>query len=157
MFVQGGILNGALGDEGYGDAEGNYFDVIAYRGGIVGSRDGWIRDEKARGGVITQVPGGFFHGIMAARFGSASPYAYELPPVWLLVIDGIDTGTDEFLSFMNYQGVAEEAENQRQDIVDIIDKAPGVIVSTTKWLAIAGVAAVALVVLSYVPHPSRRT
>ena len=46
---------------------GTNFEVITYRGGYVWTRDQWIADAKGRGGVITRVPGGFFHDVEAAR------------------------------------------------------------------------------------------
>jgi len=139
------------------------FDVIAYRGDLVASRNGWIADEKKRGGVITQVPGGFFHGIMAARYGTAPPFAYELPPIWLLIVDGIDTATLEFLDWANYQGVAEAAENQRQGLVDLVTgagKAAGDLAaglpSLVKWSAIGLVAVVGLAALQLLPRSNPR-
>lgn len=95
------------------------FDLIAYRGSPVATFDGWRADVKSRGGGVTQVPGGFFVGVKAARFGSSKPYVYELPPVWLLVWDGVDVATYEFLEWADYQGISAAAENQRQDVENI--------------------------------------
>lgn len=138
------------------DANGVEFDLIPYRGRIVASLNGWIADVKSRGGVVTQIPGGFFEGIKGARFGSSVPYVYELPPVWLLVSDGIDTAAYEFLDFFHYTDVAEAADNQMQGLVDMIDTAGtvvGGIPSTLKVVAIGAVALLGIMALSYLPRP----
>lgn len=147
---------GVLGDDPAYDDDSSSFDVILYRGAIVASQAGWIADAKARGGVITQVPGGFWHGLKASRFGSAPPYTYELPPVWLLVWDGVDVGTDEFLNLVNYSGVAEYADNQTQGLVDLAKGAGALISSDTiKYAAWVAVGLVALKALDFLP-PLRR-
>lgn len=95
------------------------FDVIAYRGAMVASRDAWLADIKSRGGVFTRVPGGFFHDASAARFGAAPPYTYELAPAWLLIWDGVDVATDEFLSLVHYQDVITSDDNQLQQLATV--------------------------------------
>ncbi len=136
------------------DDAGLNFDVIAYRGAPVATFDGWRADVKSRGGTVAQVPGGFFHDVKAARFGYAVPYVYELPPIWLLVWDGIDVSVAEFQQWVNYQGIAEEAENQRQSLEDLVTgagKAGGALVaglpSLVKWGAIGLTAIVGLELL----------
>jgi hypothetical protein len=138
------------------------FEVIAYRGEPVFSRDAWVKDEKARGGVIVQVPDGFFHGIMAARFGDRPPFVYELPPVWLLVADGVDAATYEFLDWMDWQGIAETNYNQVKAIADIATGAGRTtsnlvasLPSLLKWAAIGlGAIAVVEVVRTIAPRKS---
>jgi hypothetical protein len=95
------------------------YSVIAYRGAMVASRDGWIADLKSRGGILTKVPGGFFHDIDAARFGSAAPLVYELPPLWLMVWMVPDLAADEIRRFFDEQGILESAENQITDVANV--------------------------------------
>jgi hypothetical protein len=141
------------------DIDGSGYDVTLYRGAIVGSRAAWVADAESRGGVITQVPGGFWHDIECARFGDAPPYLYELPPVWLLVWDGVDVATQEFLELVDYTGIAEAADNQRQDVANIGTGAAGAVnglfhdaPAVLKYAAIGGVALLALNLLSRVPR-----
>lgn len=163
MFVSGRLNGFDQSDDGTLD-----FDVIAYRGNPVATFDGWRSDAEGRGGVVTQVPGGFFNGVKAARFGGHVPYVYELPPVWLLVWDGIDVADNEFLSWIDYQGIAENADNQLQAVADILKKTPDVIGKTVsaipvalKWAAVGLLAIVALELLGQLPklprmNPPRR-
>lgn len=148
-----------LGDDPGYDDDSSSFDVILYRGAIVASESSWIADAKARGGVITQVPSGFWHDVKAARFGSSPPYTYELPPVWLLVWDGVDLATDEFLSLVNYSGVAAEAENQKQGFTDMVTGAANLVTgvpSALKWAAVGVLGLVALKALDVLPRGRAR-
>jgi hypothetical protein len=117
----------ALGDEAIDESDDPSltFDVIGYRGAAVASEAGWQRDVKSRGGVITRVPGGFFQDLEAARFGTAVPYAYELQPIWLLVWNGVDVASDQFLRWADYQAIAVNADNQLQALRDLLDTATG--------------------------------
>jgi hypothetical protein len=152
MFLSGRALNGFdQSDDATLD-----FDVIPYRGSPVATFDGWRADATARGGTITQVPGGFFANFKAARFGSTVPYVYELPPVWLLALDGVDVADQEVLSWFDYQGIATDADNQLQALHDLLTTAPGklgdVVTSIPSILKWSAVGLIALVVLSALPR-----
>lgn len=97
------------------------FQVIWYRGATVATRDGWIADAKGRGGVITQVPGGFFHDVPAARFGTAAPYVYELAPAWLLTFDGLQYAVDELTRRLGIDDALSNAAAQAQPAADTIN------------------------------------
>jgi hypothetical protein len=121
------------------------FDVIPYRGNAVATRAGWLADVKSRGGVGTRVPGGFWHDIEAGRFGSAPPYVYELPPVWLLVSSGIDVASDEFSRVIGTNDAIYNADNQLRSMASGIT-------SVVKYAAIGVLGLVALNLLSFAPR-----
>lgn len=140
----------ALGD----DLEDLYgqggFDLTPYRGAIVVSRSGWAADVTGRGGVVTQVPDGVLAGLEAGRFGTSPPYLYELPPLWLMVSDGIDITTDAINELYLDSGILESDQNQIDQVKAVGTAASNVVGSIptiVKWGAIAVIGLVALNVL----------
>jgi hypothetical protein len=137
------------------------FTVVPFRGSIVFTRDAWIGDAKLRGGVITLVPAGSIAaGAPAARFGNASPYTYELAPLFVLSADGFDRLIDDLGTSFWSGYEAGEAAGQRIDDT-LSDAAAAIVPNAAKvipwWLwALGGVAAYGALVNAGVVPPLRK-